>query len=230
MMEKDGSEADWARPAPRGGEAPLLLGELHHRTANEVAAAIAAMRLAKNAGVSGPRIHLFDRALQRLEGFGNVHDVLAARPSRTVDVDAELHRLCFGLVAGRDELDHGQVWLSAREVVLPGGVGRRLLLIAAELMGNAFRHAIAGREGNLWVTIHRIESDVQLVVQDDGPGLGVPSQRAGTGLGSGIVEELVLMGGGRIECASDCNGTIFTVRLPLDGPPPVDWVVQKVEA
>lgn len=229
-MRYDGSEADWARPAPRSAEAPLLLGELHHRTGNEVAAALAAMRLAQSAGVEGPRVYLFDRAIQRLEGFGKVHDVLAARPSRTVDVDADLHRLCFGLVAGRAELDQGQVWLSARDVVLPGGPGRRLMLIAAELMANAFRHAIAGRGGNLWVTVHRIEGDVQLVVQDDGPGLQAPSQRAGTGLGSGIVEELVLMGGGRIECVSDVNGTVFTVRLPLDGPSPIDWMVREDEA
>lgn len=230
VTELDDDGAYWDRGAPRGGEAPLLLDELHHRVCNEVASAIAAMRLARNAGLKGPRLHLFDQAIQRLEGFGKVHGVLAARPATTVDVDEQLHCLCRGLVSGRAELDGGKVWLSARGCVLPGGPGRRLMLVAAELMANGFRHAIAGREGNLWVTVHRDEVDAVLVVTDDGPGLEAACATRGTGRGSGIVSELVRMGGGRLETSSDVNGTTVKVSLPLDGPSPVGWVVREVEA
>lgn len=227
MSAQGEPEAGWERLGPRVGEGLLLLGEFHHRVGNEIAAALAAMRLAQSAGVSGPCIHLFERAIQRLEGFAKVHDVLATRPTRTVDLDAELHRLCFGLVAGRGELAGGKVWLSARNVVLPGGPGRRLLLVINELMTNAFRHAVAGRDGRLWVTVHMTETDVVLVVADDGPGLGGPSKTSGSGLGSGIVAELVLRGGGNLECRSDAMGTTYQVTLPLDGPSLIEGVVRE---
>ena len=230
MTEMDDNGAYWDRAAPRGGEAPLLLDELQHRVGNEVASAIAAMRLARSAGLKGPRLYLFDQAIQRLEGFGKVHGVLAARPATSVDIDEQLHCLCRGLVSGRGELDGGKVWLSARGCVLPGGSGRRLLLVAAELMANSFRHAIAGREGNLWVTVHRDERDAVLVVTDDGPGFEGAAATAGTGLGGGIVAELVRMGGGRVETSSDANGTTVKVFLPLDGPSPIGWVVREMEA
>lgn len=230
MTAVDDDGADWDKVVQRGGEAPLLLDELHHRVSNEVASAIAAMRLAQNAGLRGPRLHLFDQAIQRLEGFGKVHGILAARPAATVDVDAQLHGLCRGLVSGRGELDGGKVWLAAQGCVLPGGSGCRLMLVAAELMANAFRHAIAGREGNLWVTVHRTERDAVLVVTDDGPGFEGAARTRGTGLGRSIVSELVRMGGGRLETSSDENGTTVKVLLPLDCPSPIGWVVRETEA
>lgn len=222
--------SEWDGVGPVASEAPLLLSEMQHRVSNELACAIAAMRLAQGAGVSGPRIGLFENALQRLEGFGQVHDVLASRPVRSLDVDAELHRLVRGMVAGRPDLEGSTVRLTAKGTLLPGGPGRRLLLIASELMYNGMRHALAGRRGSLWVDVLRDENFVTLIVSDDGPGLAGRSRTSGTGLGSGIVAELVRKGDGRIECDTSRYGTTFRVTLPLDGPSSIDWLMPEVEA
>lgn len=230
MQASDGKRSGWDQAGPWAGEASLLLSELHHRVANEVACAIAAMRLAQSAGVAGPRIALFDRAIERLEGFGQVHDVLAARPARVVDVDAELHRLTHGMVQGRSDLERSSVRLTVRGAMLPGGPALRLLLIAAELMYNGMRHALAGRAGSLWIDVDRDEHSVRLVVSDDGPGLAGRSRTSGTGLGSGIVAELVRRGDGRIECDTSSHGTTFRVTLPLSGPSAVDWLMPEAEA
>ncbi|MCP3732218.1 sensor histidine kinase [Sphingomonas sp. MG17] len=225
---KEREELDATRPI--AGEAPLLLSEMHHRVANEIASAIAAMRLAQGAGLTGPRITLFDRAIERLEGFGQVHEVLAARSARTIDFGAELQRLTSGIVKGRDGLDGATVRLTARGAVLPGGPARRLLLVAAELMYNGIRHALSGRRGSLWIDVDRDEDFVTLVVSDDGPGLAGPSCTSGTGLGSGIVAELVRKGDGRIECDTSRHGTTFRVTLPLAGPATIDWLLPEAEA
>ncbi|WP_242154045.1 sensor histidine kinase [Sphingomonas sp. BAUL-RG-20F-R05-02] len=230
MSVRRGEEIDWDEGRPVASEATLLLAELQHRVSNEVACAISAMRLAGNAGFEGPRIALFERAVERLEGFGKVHGVLAARPSRLVDVGAGLHRLCRGLVAGREGLDRTRVNISVTTPPLPGGPGQRLLLIAAELIFNGIRHALVGRCGCLDIDVALLDDHVILVVSDDGPGIAASRDTSGTGLGAGIVDELVRMGDGRIERDSDSSGTVFRVTLPLNGRPPVDWVVSETVA
>jgi two-component sensor histidine kinase len=218
------------RSGPLGGEASLLLAELQHRVANELSCAIAALRLALNAGLEGPRMELFERAVQRLEGFGRVHGVLAARPSRTVDVAAGLHRLCRGLLAGRDGLESTRVHITVTSGQLPGGPGHRLLMIAGELVFNGMRHALVGRQGRLDISVDQYDDVVRLTVSDDGPGIGAAGTTRGTGLGSGIVDELVRNGDGKLECDTDRFGTVFRVTLPLDGPAPVTWVVPETVA
>lgn len=230
MAIVDRDDVDWDRGGPTAGEASLLFAELQHRVANEIAAAVAAMRLAQSAGLDGPRVDLFDSAIQRLEGFGKVHGVLAMRPTQTIDIGAGLHRLCRGLVAGREGLDQTRIHLSVTMTTLPGGSGQRLLLIAGELVFNSIRHALSGRAGRLDISVYQIDDEVHLVIADDGHGIRKGAGSSGTGLGNGIVEELARMGGGRIECSTGSTGTAFHVTLPLIGRSPVDWIVPEVTA
>ncbi|QQV77917.1 sensor histidine kinase [Sphingomonas aliaeris] len=229
-MPVDGDGVDWEHVGLDASEAPLLLADLQHRVANEVACALAAMRLARTAGQGGLRVSLFDRAIDRLEGFGKVHGVLAARPARTIDVDASLQRLCRGLVAGRDGLDDARIRLSVTTAPIPGGPAYRLLLIASELIFNGMRHALVGRSGHLDINVSQTGDEVKLIVEDDGPGIRDGAGTAGTGLGAGIVEGLVRMGNGRIECETSGTGTVFRVTLPLAGRSAIGWIVPETVA
>jgi len=215
---------------PSYREAQVLLRELQHRVGNEVASAVAAMRIAQHSGIQGPKVSLFDQAIARLEGFGQVHTMLSSHPPRMMDVREEMHRLCRGLLKGRSGLDGARVHLAVDPPMVPGGPAHRILLIAAELLHNAIRHALADRGGGMTIDVRCDSYAVFLTVSDDGPGLGASHGTSGTGLGSDIVNELVRMGDGCLVCDSDGQGTTFRVTLPLSGPSPMDWLAAETIA
>lgn len=105
----------------------------------------------------------------------------------------------------------------------------------AQVLGNLLRNAVehAGPEGSILVGATPLESQVELSVEDDGPGIGRehlprlfdryyrsdPSrQRAtgGSGLGLAIVRQLVEAHGGRVGVESEVGaGARFYFTLPV---------------
>jgi signal transduction histidine kinase/DNA-binding response OmpR family regulator len=105
--------------------------------------------------------------------------------------------------------------------------GERMRQIVTNLLTNAHLYTQAG--GHLGVALRAGESEVAVVVSDDGPGMDHEqlmriferfyrgSQRErGTGLGLSIVKSLVDLQGGRIDVKSaPGKGTRFAVALPI---------------
>ena len=195
-------------------EATLLLQEATHRMANELASAIAAIRLVKSARGSGARWRMLDRALERLEGCAELHLMLARPPRGSVDAAAEIKGVCGPLVRARPGAEESGVFLDLEPVVVDAGVARRLAPVTAELVANAIRYALDGRAGRLDVTLRLVRDDLVLSVVDDGPGMRVDAAPQGTGLGSGIVRSLVERAGGVLSIESRCGGTAVQVIMP----------------
>jgi two-component sensor histidine kinase len=204
------------RTVPTLSEDMLLLAESNHRTANELTAAIAAMRIARMSKGMNVRKRMIDDAIERLEGFGEVHRLFASRPLAVVEVSAEMDRLVRALASARLEADGSLITLDLPLTFVDGPTARRLTLIAAELVTNVMRHALAGRRGHLKVTLSAANGEVELLVEDDGPGIRRGASTTGTGLGTGIVAELIGRGRGRIEASTGPWGTRTTVILPYD--------------
>lgn len=209
--------------APAGGwelamrsvsEERLLLLEMVHRVANEVAAALAALRMIRPAAGSKSRWRLLAGAVERLEGFAVVNRVLAISDADAVDLSAELERLCLGVAAARPGGASASLSLDLAEVVVAGPVARRVLLVAAELLLNSIRHGLRGGRGQVSVILRKDGCDVTLAVIDQGPGLDAARPAAGSGLGGPLVAELVRRGGGVIGCRIGPDGTSFDVRVP----------------
>jgi two-component sensor histidine kinase len=84
------------------------------------------------------------------------------------------------------QVEGDQVELGSRE-------GSSLALVINELATNAIRHGFAGRkQGRIWAHLRQADSEVELVMEDDGRGLAPgfdPTQP--TGLGLQIVKGLV---------------------------------------
>jgi signal transduction histidine kinase len=114
------------------------------------------------------------------------------------------------------------------------GDGRRLEQVFTNLLENAIRFAPRGSE--VLLRSYRYGNIAAIEVHNGGEPIaeealphvfdrffqGDPSRRRGhQGLGLAIVHELVQAHGGvvAVQSAAD-SGTTFTVRLPVDGPPP----------
>ncbi len=98
------------------------------------------------------------------------------------------------------------------------------------LIHNAVQ-ALGGR-GEIMIETRRIGSAIEVAVEDNGPGIPpdvlprifepfftTKAKGEGTGLGLGIVKQIIDKHGGHIEVSSLPGRTRFTVRLPIDGPP-----------
>ncbi len=93
--------------------------------------------------------------------------------------------------------------------------------VAQEAMSNAIRHA---RAGTLTVRLRRRDTNLELLVRDDGAGFDVPIARgeAGRGLSMGLLsmEERVRLLGGQIAITSaPGQGTEICASFPLHRPP-----------
>ena len=112
------------------------------------------------------------------------------------------------------------------------GDGERLRQVFWNLLLNAIKFTPKG--GKIWVSLRRVESDLELVIADNGMGISAEvmpyifesfrqydskTTRAHSGLGIGlsIAKHLVDLHGGSIDARSDGpgRGASFSVRLPV---------------
>jgi CheY-like chemotaxis protein len=112
------------------------------------------------------------------------------------------------------------------------GDADRLQQVIWNLLANAIK--FTPRNGRVHVRLARINSHIELRVEDTGVGIGpefmphvfelfrqrdgTPSrQHGGLGLGLALVKHLVELHGGSVECASpgEGMGSVFSVKLPL---------------
>jgi signal transduction histidine kinase len=110
----------------------------------------------------------------------------------------------------------------------------RMAQVLGNLLSNALRYTARG--GNVTLTASLLEHDVEIRIQDTGPGIGTEDiqhvfdrfyrgdksrQRdsGGSGLGLAIAKSIVENHGGRIWAeSSDDSGTTFCITLPISGP------------
>ena len=114
------------------------------------------------------------------------------------------------------------------------GDNDRLQQVVGNLLGNAIKFTPKG--GRVKVRLARLESEVEIVVEDSGVGIApeylprlferfrhpdasTTRPHGGIGLGLAIVRHLVELHGGRVEASSGGRGqgATFRVRLPLLG-------------
>lgn len=155
--------------------------------------------------------------------------------------EVELSRIVVETVSDARFAYPGHAWrmvLPDEAVVVLGDEGgvRQMLL---NLVANAGHHTPAGT--NVLISIVETESAVEIVVEDDGPGIpadALPTlfdrftqagptsdtrERTTVGLGLAIVQALAVSSGSSVSVDSDERGTRFTIRIPsapTPGAPP----------
>lgn len=201
------------------GDDVFLLAESNHRVANEIAAALAALRLVRAAKGSTSRWRLLGDAIDRLEAFAETHRHFAATPGEgtRVDIGSELVSLCSALAVARRSSSGSTMSLDLPTIFVDGGTARCVALIANELVTNAIKYGLAGRAGLLIVSLSDDGTNLNLLVSDDGQGITPDAAADREGLGSGIVAELVRRSGGELTLITGSTGTSYRVSIPHDG-------------
>lgn len=196
--------------------------EADHRIKNSLGllAAILRRQARESAAEAGGDALL--AAAGRVEAVASVHAslYLAARrgvASPELDLDDYLSDLLGTL---RDAIVDGAgpvLRVSLEPLVLPPETVRRLGLVVAELVTNAFRHAFPlGRRGTVRVTGRgRPDGRYEIRVADDGKGLppGFDIRLPGVGLGMRLVRVLADEAGARLSVTRR-GGTCFVLILP----------------
>lgn len=202
----------------RMGLDAFLLAEANQRVSDELAAALAALRMVKLAAGSKSRWRLLGDAIDRLEAFATTHQHFAARPPAGTKVDAAIgiEVVCTALAAARPAARGSTLALDLPPTLVDGTTARNLALVADRLVTNAITHGLEGRAGVLSVSLCRRGDDILLVVSDDGPIGPAGSVANDHGVGPGIAAELVRRSGGEFCVTKGPTGTTARIIMRHD--------------
>ncbi len=216
-----------ARPAGPGDDGrllalarqrDLLLGEVHHQVRSHLQL-VTSLLVMQGSTSDDPLLRqTLAEAASRISAIALVHAQLAEIPgSVAVDMKRFVEQVADNLQRTFDparlrvtiDLDVDAFGLPLR-LAVPCG------LLVGELITNAFRHAFARtRRGGIAVRVAATDTDVTIVVRDDGKGVSPEARPDGrNGIGLRLIRLLAtrqLQGDLSVDRP---DGTAFTVRFP----------------
>lgn len=195
--------------------AEVLLSEVNHRVANslQLVAALVSMQ-SKTVSDDAAKAALKE-TVARIQAISQIHKSLyISNDVTSVALNDYLGVMLDNLgVAMRKDGHMARLTSSLDPVVLPTDESISLGVVATELVTNAFKYAYPmGQSGDIRVTLRKLtEKQAELVVQDDGIGIGSSARASGTGLGSKIIAAMAAALKTNIEYINQTPGT--SVRL-----------------
>lgn len=188
--------------------------EIHHRVKNNLQTIASLLRL------QGRRLHspeakaAIDESVLRISSIALVHETLSEDPSDVAEF-AEVARRIARMVSEGLVLPEADISfdVSGSTGAVRADLATPLAVTLTELLQNAVEHAFAGRSsGNVAIGLERNDSELRLVVHDDGVGMK-HDPAAGSRLGLQIVRSLIDELGGDFRIESN-RGTKVEVRVP----------------
>lgn len=192
----------------------VLLRELNHRLKNFFQLLTSLLMLQAQMSKSPLARDELRKAAHRVAALGSVQRYLRSEPGQEdrPDMRASIQELCSQVA----ELVPRKVELrfDISELPVGGQTARSLLLIVHELVTNACKYAFPGDlSGHVHVSLRQIaEGRAQLIVEDDGVGLGPDYQGGGSGLT--LVQLLVEQLDGTLDICTQA-GPKFSIVFPL---------------
>lgn len=192
-----------------------MFQELQHRVANNMAFIAAILQLQKRtAPQSDEAGSALDAAIVRIDTMSRIHRRLYDPETSSRSLQAAFEALAADLVeiSGVPGVQV-DVDVPQESIDLPRLITLSQLL--AELVMNSLKHAFVGRTGGrIWISLRRRGDDqFELIVRDDGRGLGHAPTKQGAGLGSRIVKNLGAQLGGQVD-VSDAAGVETRLVFP----------------
>jgi two-component sensor histidine kinase len=191
------------------------LKEIDHRTRNNYQTVLALIELqSRRAADDGVRSAL-RQVSERIQAVADASQRLAAHSTDLTAVRLDDH-LCglvqqIGRGLSRDGID---IDCQVDEVTASPEKATSISIIVNELVTNAIKHAFNGEGSGHVIVTGRHGSDFELIVTDDGRGMGGPRRAQGNGLGSRLVESFVRQLGASHEVQSSDQGTTHRLLIP----------------
>jgi len=214
MLNTASERSTYAPPAGPLALESILLGELAHRTVNDFSAASAAIHLARRKAEASECSSLLGELVVRLDALGTIQRMLQAPDhGRGMDLTGRLERLCEAMAVARFADKGIELNLQIDDIVIESGRGWRILMIVAELLVNASRHAFGESGGRVDVRLQARFGEVMVGVRDDGCGTR-PRGTEAWGYGSSVVHLLTQEIGGDARTTSSPAGTSIEIVVP----------------
>ncbi len=191
--------------------AEVLLSEVNHRVGNSLTLVAALVHMQSKTVTDEAAKGALTETETRIQAISQIHKSLYTSSDVTsVALKDYLGVMLENLGAAMQTDGHTARLTSELDPVsLPTDQSISLGVIATELVTNAFKYAYpAGQSGVIRVTLRQLqEGRAELVVQDDGIGLGVSTNPGGTGLGSKIIAAMAAALKTKVEYISCAPGT-----------------------
>jgi two-component sensor histidine kinase len=191
----------------------LLLKEVDHRIKNSLQVVSSIQHLqAKTAGAAAPQ---FQSAAGRITAIAAVHKQLHKSDyAGTVQLDQYLTDLCQEIANTSDSPAGARsLTVDATPLAISNDVAEPLGLIVNELLTNAIQHSRpTGKDNVLRVSVNIYPNDFSVSVSDQGT--GPESSKTTTGLGSRLVDALVLQLNATLTKQSSATGYSVIVTVP----------------
>ena len=174
------------------------ISEIHHRVKNNLQAVSALLRLQARKTKSDEVKKELQEAQRRVQTIAMVHEGLSQTADEVVDFDkviANLLRMAVDLATMKDQ--HIDINYIGKFGMMPAQDATPLSLVLTELITNSVEHGFEGRkDGHITISVGRSGPNLNVVVEDDGSGLGSEEQgglarSSGSGLGTQIINTFV---------------------------------------
>ncbi|PWG65363.1 sensor histidine kinase [Bifidobacterium callitrichidarum] len=174
------------------------ISEIHHRVKNNLQAVSALLRLQARKTKSEEVKKELQEAQRRVQTIAMVHEGLSQTADEIVDFDkviSNLLRMAVDLATMKDQ--QIDINFMGKFGMMPAQDATPLSLVLTELITNSVEHGFEGRkEGHIVISVGRSGSNLNVVVEDDGTGLGSEEQggmarSSGSGLGTQIINTFV---------------------------------------
>ena len=174
------------------------ISEIHHRVKNNLQAVSALLRLQARKTKSDEVKKELQEAQRRVQTIAMVHEGLSQTADEVVDFDkviANLLRMAVDLATMKDQ--HIDINYMGKFGMMPAQDATPLSLVLTELITNSVEHGFEGRkDGHITISVGRSGPNLNVVVEDDGSGLGSEEQgglarSSGSGLGTQIINTFV---------------------------------------
>ena len=193
----------------------LLLQEVNHRVANSLQLISSLIELQARKVVDADAREALKRAAERVEAVTLVHRRLyTSNDVEFVAMDQYLDGLIAELRrAGTGADRHGQITLHAEPIRVETDKAVPIGLIVNELVTNALKYAYPNGDGDIRVSFQKVDTAVQLAVEDDGVGYSEGAAPKGSGLGSVIVAAMARTINATVALESTAGRTRVSLRL-----------------
>ncbi len=201
-------------------EKEILLREVHHRIKNHMANVISLLSMQINATSNEETKMELENAISMVRGFHILYEkLLLTKGYQEISFKAYLDDLIDSIVSvqHRNKLIIIEVNKDIDDFVISSKKTIDVGIIVTEILTNVFKYAFQGKgEGKIFISVKKIDNNVNLKIIDNGVGLENKKDSTSTGLGLRIVNILAKQLNGSFNITSTEKGTTSILNFSLE--------------